>query len=116
MFNLLILQLFGEIKPPEAIARFGDVEAGGIGNFLNIIFKLIVVLSGVYALINLLVGGYGFMSAADDPKKVASAWARIWQTFMGLAFTAGAFVLAAIFGQLIFNDPTFILNPKIPTL
>ena len=115
MFNLLVLQSFGEIKPPEAISRFGDVEAGGIGNFLNVIFKLIVVLSGVYALLNLLVGGYGFMSAADDPKKVASAWARIWQTFLGLAFTAGAFVLAAIFGKLIFNDYSALLQIRIVT-
>ena len=56
------------------------------------------------------------MSAGDDPKKVAGAWAMIWQTILGLAVAAGAFVLAAIFGQLIFGSPTFILNPKIPTL
>ena len=56
------------------------------------------------------------MSAGEDSKKVAGAWAMIWQTMLGLAVSAGAFVLAAIFGQLIFNDPTFILNPKIPVL
>lgn len=112
---LNILAIFGEIKPPEPILRFGDVEAGGIGNFLNVIFKLIVVLAGVYALFNLLIGGYGFMEAGDDPKKVAAAWSRIWQTLLGLTFTAGAFVLAAIFGQLIFGDVNFILNPSIPT-
>ena len=56
------------------------------------------------------------MSAGDDPKKVAGAWAKIWQTALGLAFAAGAFVLAALFGQLIFGNPTFILNPTIPTL
>ena len=114
--NTQIADIFGQIKPPEAIGKFGDVEAGGIGNFLNLIFKLIIVVAGVYALVNLLIGGYGFMSAGDDPKKVAGAWARIWQTLLGLAFTAGAFVLAAIFGQLIFDDPTFILRPQIPTL
>src|SRR3989344_7376598 len=111
---LNFLAIFGKIEPPEALARFGSVESGGIGNFLNVIFKLIVVIAGVYALINLLVGGYGFMEAADDPKKVAAAWARISQTFFGLAFTAGAFLLAAIFGQLIFGNVNFILNPSIP--
>lgn len=116
MLNLLMLQIFGKIKPPAAIERFGDVEGGGIGSFLNVIFRLIVVGAGIYALINLLVGGYGFMSAGEDPKKVAAAWSRIWQTFLGLAFTAGAFVLAAIFGQLIFGDATFILNPQIPEI
>lgn len=115
MFNVLIANIFGEIKPPEALGKFGDVEAGGIGNFLNVIFKLIVIISGVYALFNLLIGGYGFISAGEDPKKVAGAWSRIWQTFLGLAFTAGAFVLAAIFGQIIFGRADFILNPSIPT-
>lgn len=115
MLYFLATSIFGEIKPPEALQNFGDVEAGGIGNFLNVIFKLIVVIAGVYALINLLIGGYMFMGAAEDPKKVAAAWARIWQTFLGLAFTAGAFVLAAIFGQLIFGRADFILNPSIPT-
>ena len=54
------------------------------------------------------------MSAGDDSKKVAGAWAKIWQTLLGLAVSAGAFVLAGIFGQLIFNDPMFLLRPTIP--
>jgi hypothetical protein len=56
------------------------------------------------------------MSAGDDSKAVAGAWAKIYQTVIGLAFAAGAFVLAAIFGQLIFGDPTFILKPVLPTI
>ena len=56
------------------------------------------------------------MSAGDDPKKVASAWAMIYQTIIGLAFAAGAFVLAAIFSQLLFGDAMFLLRPTIPTL
>jgi hypothetical protein len=76
----------------------------------------LVIVAGIYALINLILAGYAFMSAGDDPKKVAGAWAKIWQTILGLAVAAGAFVLAAIFGQLIFGQWDFILNPKIPTL
>ena len=106
---------WGKIEPPEPLAKFGDVEGGAIGNFLNVIFKTIVVVAGIYTLFNLLTAGYAFMGAGDDPKKVAAAWRKIWQSLLGLAFTAGAFVLAAIFGQLIFGDPTFILNPSIPT-
>jgi hypothetical protein len=56
------------------------------------------------------------MSAGDDPKKMEGAWAKIWQTAMGLVFMAGAFVLAAIFGTLIFGRWDFILNPTIPTI
>lgn len=108
--------IFGTISPPAAISKFGDVSAGGVGIFLNRILQVLIILAGVYALFNLVTAGYGFMSAGDDPKKVAGAWAKIWQTLLGLAFAAGALVLAGIFGQLIFGDATIILNPTIPAL
>jgi len=108
---------FGPINLPEQIEEKypGGVQGGAIGKFLNIIFQSLVVIAGIYAVINLILAGYAFMSAGDDPKKVAGAWAKIWQTLMGLAFAAGAFVLAAIFGQLIFGDYMFLLKPTIPT-
>lgn len=110
--------LFGEIKLPlEMTTKYpGGIQGGALGKFLNLIIQTLIVVAGVYALINLILAGYAFMSAGDDPKKVAGAWSKIWQTLLGLAFAAGAFVLAAIFGQLIFGKWDFILNPSIPTL
>ena len=106
--------IFGNITPPSPIA---NIEAGqGIGRLLNTVFKSMIVIAGVYALFNLIFAGYAFMSAGDDAKKVAGTWAKIWQSLLGLAIAAGAFVLAAIFGQLIFRQWDFILNPQIPTL
>lgn len=114
--NLVLFQIFGNINPPAALERFGSVESGGLGTFLNLILNILVVAGGLYALFNLILAGYGFLSSANDPKKIEAAWAKIWQTLLGLAFIAGAFVLAAIFGQLIFGSPDAILNPSIPTL
>ncbi len=107
---------FGSIKAPEGLGGNANNPAAGIGKLIQTIIWVLIVGASIYALINLILAGYTFMSAGDDSKKVASAWAQIWQTMLGLAFAAGAFVLAAIFGQLIFGDPTFILNPRIPTL
>lgn len=109
--------IFGKVVLPSPVeAKYpGGIEGGALGRFLDIIMKGLIGIAGVYALINLILAGYAFMSAGDDPKKIAGAWAKIWQTILGLAVAAGAFVLAAIFGQLIFGDPMFILNPKIPT-
>lgn len=106
--------MFGTIKAPAALTKFGDVESGGIGNFLNLILRVMVIGAGVYALFNFVLAGYSFLSAGDDPKKVEAAWAKIWQTALGLAVAAGAFVLAGIFGYLIFGDFGAILNPSIP--
>lgn len=109
-----VSDIFGTITPPAPIA--GVSGSVGIGKLLNTIFRSMIVIAGIYTLFNLLFAGYAFLSAGEDPKKIQGAWARIWQSLLGLAITAGAFVLAAIFGQLIFGKWDFILKPQIPTL
>ncbi len=113
--NKIAQNVVGSIQQPSFLSRFGGVEAGGVGKFLNTILQILIVVGGIWALLNIILAGYAFMSAGDDPKKVAGAWTKIWQTLLGLALVAGSFVLAAIFGQLFFNNPGFILNPNIPT-
>jgi hypothetical protein len=110
------MDIFGQIKPPAALDKFGSVEQGGIGVFLNLVLKILIVGGGIYALFNLVLAGYAFMSAGDDSKKMEAASAKIWQTAIGLVFMVGAFVLAAIFSILIFGRADAILNPSIPTL
>lgn len=106
----------GTVSQPGALAAFGDVASGGIGHLLNLVFKIIFVGGGIFALFNLVLAGYAFMGAGDDPKRMEAAWGKIWQTALGLVFMAGAFVLAAIFGLLIFGSSSAILNPTIPAL
>ncbi len=116
MQKLLSENPFGVITPPSPLAKYGDQPGTAIGNLIQIAIWILIIGAGIYALFNFLIAGYSFMSAGDDPKKVAGAWSKIWQSALGLALAAGSFVLAALFGQLIFNDPRFILSPKIPTL
>lgn len=115
MQNLLAQNPFGSIKAPDALSQYDSSPAGAIGILIERIILLLIAGAGIYALFNFILAGYGFLSAGDDVKKVTGAWAKIYQTALGLLFVAGAFVLAAIFGQLIFNDPTFILHPRITT-
>jgi hypothetical protein len=114
MTNLLADNPFGPITLPGSLST--QTPEAGIHNLLQTVIYVLLAGAGIYALINFILAGYAFMSAGDDPKKVAGAWAKIWQTALGLAVAAGAFVLAALFGQLIFKDWTFILNPKINPL
>ncbi|MEK7525947.1 MAG: hypothetical protein AAB546_00510 [Patescibacteria group bacterium] len=109
--------IFGEITPPASLSKFDPNNTGaGIGNLLNLGLKLLIVGAVIYSLFNFVLAGYAFLSAGDDSKKIEGAWAKIWQTALGLAFAAGAYVLAGIFGWLIFGSWDFILNPAIPTL
>ncbi len=115
MIHYLAQNPFGNVTLPGSLATYAPTPGAAIGKLIQSVIWILIVGAGVYALFNFILAGYAFMSAGDDPKKVAGAWAKIWQTALGLAFAAGAFVLAAIFGELIFKDPTFILKPTIPT-
>jgi hypothetical protein len=105
--------IFGEVNPPPGVSNFPSVAGGGLTQFLNIIFRTLIVVAGLYAIINLIIAGYMFMSAGDDTKRVAGAWSRIWQTLLGLGVAAGAFVLAAIFGRILFGSYTYLLQFRL---
>ena len=110
-----IFQVVGQVPLPQPLANLGNVDTGP-AKLLQLTLRSLVMIAGIYALINLVVAGYAFMSAGDDPQKVAGAWRKIWQTLLGLAFSAGAFVIAAIIGKLLFGDWAFLLRPQIPAL
>lgn len=104
---------FGTIKPPASV---GTDPGSGIGGLIQTVIWILIIGAGVYGLINIILAGYAFLSAGDDPKKVAGAWAKIWQTALGLTVAAGSFILARVLGQLIFGNPDFMIKPTIPTL
>ena len=106
---------FGSVTLPSPLSKYGSEPGPAIGKLIQFSLRALIVVAGIYALFNLLFAGYAFMSAGDDSKKVAGAWAKISQTMLGLAVAAGSFVLAALIGQLIFGDWNFLLKPSIPT-
>jgi hypothetical protein len=115
--------IFGQINPPPAIAKwnpagcspYGSTVACGLLPFINGLIKLAIVVAGLYAFLNLIFAGYGFITAGGDSKATEQAVGKIWQSLIGLLLVAGSFVLAAIFGYLIFGDASAILYPKITT-
>jgi len=111
-----MLYQLGQISKPPALNNFQNIESGGLGQLIQLIFNLLLAGGAIYAVINFILAGYGFLSAGDDPKKMGSAWAKIYQTGIGLLVMAGSFLLAAIFGRLIFGDASFLLQPVIPTI
>jgi hypothetical protein len=114
MLSAIFYQI-GTITPPRAVTQAGTY-ATGPGKILQLVMTVIIAVSGVYALINFLLAGLGFIAAGSDPSKIEKAWTKIWQTIVGLLLVAGSFTLAAIVGKLIFNDWTALLTPEIPEL
>ncbi|MFH1840547.1 MAG: hypothetical protein ABH807_00075 [Candidatus Shapirobacteria bacterium] len=108
--------IFGQIQPPapfqNVAGQYGDVSVGLV-KFLNNIIRLLIVVGGLWAFINLILAGYGFLAAGEDQKKITAAWQKIWQSMLGVLFILGSFVLAAIFGWILFGNPQALLTPII---
>ena len=111
-----MLGIFGEIKTPYFGEYTQEIEAGktfGLIAFANNLLKLVIIIAGIFALLNLIIAGFQFMTAGGDPKAVGRAWSKIWQSLIGLLVVAASFLLAAIFGWLLFGNPLAILQPTI---
>lgn len=106
-----MLQIFGKVNPPPGITK--SVTQGGLTSLLSTLLNLMVIVAGIYMLVNILLAGYSFMSAGGDPKKVEEAWNKIWQSIVGLLIVAGSFTIAALIGQIIFGDAKAILSPNL---
>jgi hypothetical protein len=109
----LAQNFIGNVNPPPGINRYGNLLEGGPTGFITSLLRLLIVVAGLFALFNLVFAGYAFMSAGDDPKKVAGAWGKIYLSLLGLAVSAGSFVLAAIFGRIIFGDYNALLRLRV---
>ncbi len=109
---------FGSISNPFsklAPGRYTGTEGEDLVALANNLIKFVIVLAGLYAFWNLILAGYMFMSAGGDAKAVGKAWEKIWQSVIGLLIVAGSYVLAGIFGYLIFGDASALITPRIFT-
>ena len=93
-------------------------SSGGLILFFTNVIRLVFLAAGLYSFLNFIIAGYMYMSAGGDAKYLGLAWARIWQSLLGLTIVVGSFALAALFGYVFFGDAGYILNPQIygPTL
>lgn len=106
-----MFSIFGEIKPPiENSPFFAAKDGSGLFLFLNAIFKLAGTIAGIYFVIQIILAGYTYLSASGDEKKTAKAWATIWQSLIGIAIVASAFIIANTIGNWLGLE---ILNPTI---
>lgn len=103
---------WGRVPVPTWLVPFAAGNVNGLQILLNIILRTLIVGAGIYTVLNLILAGYAYLSASGDPKRIQDAGAKIWHSILGLVVAAGAFVLAAVIGQILFNDPTALLQLK----
>ena len=114
-------EVIGEVEPPGWLEKWGaaspeEASAGnpfGLIKFFNNLIKLISLVAGLYAIYNLIMAGYDFVTSAGDAEKVKNAQTKIWNSLIGLIIIAASFTLAAIIGLIFFDDATMLISPRI---
>lgn len=103
--------IFGKIEAPSTSAYFtAGTKGEGLFLLLSNIFKFAGVVAGIFFVVQLILAGFSYISANGDPKNVQAAWAKIYQSLIGLVIIASAFVIAAVVGRILGID---ILNFNI---
>lgn len=112
--------IIGEIKAPDTleplISQAGENSEPGDAIFvlLSRIFTLVVTIAGIYFVIQILLAGFAYISANGDPKKTEAAWAKIYQSIIGLAIVSSTFIIAEVIGKIVGFEN--ILNPGVKPL
>jgi len=104
-----MIGIFGNITNPT---KYGtDIDKGqGLFTFLSNVFKFAAVAGGIYLIIQIILAGFDYISASGDVKKTEAAWAKIWQSLLGLVIISSAFIIAGVVGRLTGIN---ILSPEI---
>lgn len=108
----------GCISPPDFLNKVTVFDSTG-KNFVlgitlvNAFLRLLFIVAGIYALYNFIMAGFDFMNSGGDPKKLSSAWGKIWQTMLGLLIIVCSFLFAALIGMLMFGDASYLLKMNI---
>lgn len=111
---MTLFGLIGTVRDPITGSLSGGLA--NVTSLLSSIIRAITIAAGVWALINFVLAGFGYITSGGNPEKVQNAWAKIYQSLIGLVIIMLSFALAGLLGAILFGDPTAILSPKIQGL
>lgn len=118
--TVLAQSVFGPIDAPAGVAELNaDERAGesGIGLliFISNMIKLASIVAGVWVMFNFITAGFTYITAGDDSGAISKIGAKLSLSVSGLLLIVAAYTIAGIIGLIVFGDPTYIINPDIPT-
>jgi hypothetical protein len=107
--------IFGTIEAPQGVSQYNLAADGGIGLifFASNIIRVATVVAGVWVMINFILAGWKYITAAGDSKAPAEASQMMTNSLIGLAIIVGAYTLAAVIGLVFFGDAGYIINPQL---
>lgn len=110
MLNLLVSP-FGSVTTPYNNPSFA-AGPGGMIIFVSNLLKIVFVVGGLLAFIQLVLAGLQFIQSGGDSKQLEQAKDKIIWSIIGIIIMVASFIIAAILSKLTGLD---ILNPIIYT-
>ncbi len=92
----------GKITPPAGTLPEASDPNTFVAGLVRNGITLLIIVAFIIGLIWMIFAGYSFIFAGDDPKKVASAWSRIYWGLIGLVIVVGAFAIISLV-ETVFN-------------
>ncbi|HLD62168.1 MAG TPA: pilin [Patescibacteria group bacterium] len=101
--------------PPENAKFYSIIDANGDGkgdmtDFLALIYKFLVGIAGIAAVIMMMVGGYYWLFAGGNASKVGEAKSMISGAVLGLFLALGSYMILNIINPDLVN---WKFNPEI---
>jgi Type IV secretion system pilin len=93
--------IFGPIPNPT---NYADEAGSGLFSLISNILKFAGIIAGLFFVVQVIMAGFSYISASGDPKKAELAWAKIWQSIIGLIIVASAFIIASVVGKIFGID------------
>jgi len=88
----------GSVQNP--LPQYSGTQGQGLFLFLGNVLKLVGTIAGIFMIIQIIMAGFDYISASGDVKKTEKAWAKIWQSLLGMIIIAAAFTLAAVIERI----------------
>ena len=92
-----MFSIIGNIDNPTP---YSSTNGSGLFALLSNILKLVGAIAGIFFIIQIILAGFGYISANGDPKKTEAAWNKIWQSLIGLIIITSAFVIAGFVSRI----------------
>lgn len=105
------------LGPFGKLGIFGTDEAGGITALekvtgtISAIIGFMTVAAAIWFLINFIIGGFSWVTAAGDKTKLQEAQSRLYNAFIGLVVVVAGWGILALAGQF-FGYDIIVSDPK----
>lgn len=108
-------ELVGEIAVPKGVDLINADAGGNIGIilFLSNMIRFIIILGGLWTLLNIVFAAFAYFTGGGKPDSHAKAKDRFTMSVIGLLLMIASYTIAALIGLVFYGDATYIITPTI---